>query len=271
MNHLLTPFKKQQSLRYQRTRRYKDFFKPLGLLSLFLLLSRGSIAQPFDSYSISPYLWTPELYFDLGPINIERSSRNLIDALDGIFLLKGSLYKGPWAANFDFNYFDISAAESGVLKVSSPINGRNFTIGSSVDLTAKIVFIDLALAHSLYESSHNNLFLHSGYRLLNLIPSSNLVISTPNKVITTEIPIGFYNSNAFWGFNGTYSINKDWEALYLADVGRGESKLTKHLEGGLAIKKSWGRIFFSYRYLSWNKAGPFDKFKLNGVVAGITI
>ncbi|WP_430390048.1 hypothetical protein [Dyella sp. 20L07] len=250
----------------------------IALVLAMLCASLGSAptakAAPVDlwdgdwHYSISPYGWLPgvtaDLRFKIQNQSVNNNSdNNILDHLNGAFMLSGEARKGDWGIYSDIDWVKFDNQDGRV----SSIGGNRF--GATANLNTrwgmKGGMVNLA---GLYNIGHGDIGYADvlfGVRYLwikaNLGWNFSLVGNGGNLNISDS---GHHSQNttstdAIVGIKGRWTpFRNNWYFPYYLDVGGGSSNTSWQGNVGIGYAFSWGDLALGWRYIQYKQTSSSD-------------
>ncbi|MBS7792856.1 hypothetical protein KTR66_22900 [Roseococcus sp. SDR] len=256
----------------------KSLAAALAALMGVALMSSAATAQtvpnandPGWRFSLTPYLWLPNLSGDLrygpreqGTANVHVNSNNIIDALKFGLTFGAEARYGRFTLATDLLYLDLGNSSSEVRSVDF---GRAGRVQATANLNTQSALTNtlwtLAPGYTLLEGAWGNVDIQAGFRLLAASARTNFQLATDvtsPRTGETFARIGrITGSQQIWdgiiGLRGRFDLGSGFYIPYAADVGTGTSNLTWQIQGGLGYSTGWAGVVAGYRYLSYSQGG----------------
>ncbi|MEP1425899.1 MAG: hypothetical protein ABJX32_08160 [Tateyamaria sp.] len=187
---------------------------------------------------------------------------DILENLD--FGIMGTLEarNGRWSIFGDAIYLNVASDDDATagpgipVSVAAEVEGFVFTTGVGYDFAQT-------------NSSRLNGF--AGLRYLDMDTGVNLAVAGGSSRVNDK----FSNWDGIIGLRGQSALSPDWDLLYYADVGTGDSDLTWQVALAMDYKFDAWTLTFGYRHLDWsglndsatledlNFSGPFVGAKFN--------
>lgn len=153
------------------------------------------------SYSIAPYLWTPEFRtsLDLGPNPPVDGDASFFSILDGAFLIAGEARRGRWAIGGEFNY----------LNLGDEVTIGPFRDAASWDLEGTM--ISLGAGYTVYQNGQTQVETVAGLRHWDLDLSTTVLRRTVSTDQSWTDPI--------IGARFSHAINDRWSVTGMGNIG----------------------------------------------------
>lgn len=195
-------------------------------------------------WSITPYIWGTQTSIDLAFRDREIASgeisfRDLIDMMDGAFMVHVETGKGHWSGFADLTYLKISDQDTRTLGPQ----GRELTIDSE----SEQVFLDAAIAY-WPGGQDSGLSVFGGLRYTGLDDRFKFSIGSTE---ISDVRSDKNYSDALLGVRYRWGMTPRWDLLLHADGSFGSSEGTWMLRGLLGYtvgKRQMNRILFGYQY-----------------------
>lgn len=200
----------------------------------------GASAESGDGlmWSITPYLWGTNTSIDLTYKDRDLGSQDisfgdLLDVMDGAFMVNAEAGKGQWSAFADLTY----------LKISDKDKRRFSTIKSS----SEQVFLDAALA--FWPAGVGTAFsAFGGIRYTGLDDQFRITIGEfpPRKIRSNKD-----YTDALFGMRYRWDLGPRWSLLLHGDASFGSSEgtwLVRGLFGYTVGERQMNKILFGYQY-----------------------
>jgi len=223
------------------------------------------------SYSVTPYLWLPNVNGDLrydvpeggGALDVELGPNDYLSNLQLTLMVAGEARKGRYSLVSDVVYLDFSGEESNVRSVDFgdgevPVDGS-----VSVDTKNSLKGLEWTVAGGYAMSSNPDatLDLIAGVRYLSLDTSAewNLTgsVTGPGSGQTFARTGSVSTEADLWdgivGLRGRVKLGERWNMPYYADAGVGSSELTWQAMLGVTYSYGWGDLGLVYRHLEWQQ------------------
>ena len=220
----------------------------LAFLSIgLLILPPGAGAEEKDwTFRATPYVWLPTVnttlrYSASGPSSTPDVHLNddLLDDIDGFFMMNGEARHGRWFAMTDYIYMNFSGVASNI-----PVfNNVHTTSSLSGDVWT------LVGGYRVYENTWVDLDALTGVRYFGMRASSDLSLTASRSlVVWTKLWDGLA------GLKGRIHLGgSSWFLPYYGDVGGGSSALTGQMMAGVGVTPlHWLEFELVYRYLYYD-------------------
>lgn len=245
--------------------RFTNLFRNLGLGVLLVVLifpvsaadSKGADEWQFEG---NVYLWgaaidaTPD-----GGETIHLSFSDLIDNLDMAFMGGLGARKGKWSLLADVIYLNASVDQKG----SARLVGQD--IRTKVNVEMENWIITLAGGYRVVENDDFTLDLLAGGRYLWIELPLEFDLGPINRKVTPSGDVW----DGIVGARGEVELSDKWYLSYYADVGTGQSDLTKQALLGLNYRFDKVVASVGYRYLDFDLKDDLDDLTIKGPYAGV--
>jgi len=241
-----------------------------------LALSIGAQTAPAAdswSFSLTPYLWLPNVNGDLrydvpaggegGRFDVEVGPNDYLSNLQMTLMVSGEARKGRCSLVSDLVYLDFSGEESNVRSVD--LGDGEIPVDTSVNVDTKNSLKGLewtvAGGYAMSSNPDATLDLIAGVRYLSLDTSAewNLTgtVTGPGSGQTFARTGSVSTEADLWdgivGLRGRVKLGERWNMPYYADAGVGSSELTWQAMLGVTYSYGWGDIGLVYRHLEWQQ------------------
>jgi hypothetical protein len=236
-----------------------------AFLGLFSTLSATADDHGSDSlsWSVTPYLWAPNLTIDLSlrdnSIGGEVSFSDILDTLDAAFMGHLEAGKGNWSAFADLTYVDASdTTERTLIRISS----KNTQ-----------TFLDLAVAWHP-RGIHEPLSVFGGLRYT-AAESRFDFVSVPNDTALGSQRSDADYYDALLGLRYRFNLSDRWSLQTHGDVSFGDTEGTLLARASFAYtvgERRENRILIGYQYkqLELEDSDVTTKIRLAGPTAGFS-
>lgn len=239
-----------------------------------IALSSGAQSAPDAdswSYSVTPYLWLPNVNGDLkydisegdGALDVEIGPNDYLSNLQLTLMVSGEARKGRFSLVSDLVYLDFSGEESNVSSVDFGDGGIPVDASFNVDTETSLKGLEWTVAAGCAMSGNPDatLDLIAGVRYLSLDTSAGWSLTgtvTGPGPGQTFARTGRVSTEAdLWdgivGLRGRVKLGDRWNMPYYADAGAGSSSLTWQAMLGVTYSYGWGDIGLVYRHLEWQQ------------------
>lgn len=223
------------------------------------------------SYSVTPYLWLPNVNGDLrydipegdGGFDVEIGPNDYLSNLQLTLMVAGEARRGRASIVSDAVYLDFSGEESSIRSVDLGNGEIPVGVSANVDTKTALKGLEWSLAGGYAVSSNPDatLDLIAGFRYLSLDTSAdwNLTgtVTGPGSgqsfartgSVSTEADLW----DGIVGLRGRVKFGEHWNMPYYADAGTGSSSLTWQAMLGLNYSFGWGDVGVVYRHLEWQQ------------------
>jgi len=237
-----------------------------------------SVAAPTSPdgpiYSITPYLWLPNINGTLKyqlPANpggatsgdVESGPNSYLSHLRFMLMIAGDVSYDDWLLATDLINLDFSSEKSHVN--STEFGGNRISIDTSSNLqtqtTLRGTVWTLVGGRSLLKKEGNTLDAFGGFRYAGIRASSDWQLSAaingpgPGQSFASSGNVS--ESVNLWdgiiGVRGRVKLGDRWSMPYYLDVGTGSSEITWQAVLGVTYSFQWGDLGLSYRHLAYDQ------------------
>jgi len=203
-------------------------------------------------YGATLYLWGAAISGTTANGNdFDVPFKTILKHLDMGFMCAFEARYDRWSLLADVMYLKVSADRSRTATLSI----LNQTVDIDIDTNVKMKswIVTPGIGYRLIDRQEGNFDIIAGGRYLS---------------------IGIAGSGEVWdgigGIKGRINLTENWYLPYLADIGAGDSKLTREALGGIAYHFSCADLMLAYRYLDWRFHSNvlLDKLNLSGPILG---
>jgi hypothetical protein len=249
-------------------------------------------AQPRDEvppWRATIYGWFPSIS---GSTNLPPSggegggvsvdARDILDALDFVFMAQLEFRRGRWGGFGDLVYLDLSDAKSAVQSFEITGTGGRIEIPADVSIDAGMTLdgdsITLAATYAAVEHDGIELLTVGGLRSLRIDSTVDWTATgnvgpLPPLARSGTAAAGDRYWDAIVGLRGRARLGGSrWYAPLYLDVGTGDSDLTWQAMAGLGYSFEWGEITLAYRHLEYDfePDAPLRDLGFSGVALGLS-
>lgn len=240
---------------------------------LFALLASGVFsqarAQETWSFSLTPYLWLPNINGTLkyatppgveGRPEVETGPNDYLENLSFALMLAGEGRKGKWSVFTDLIYLDFNNESSAVKAVNFGGERVGTTLNSSTRSSLTGMAWTIGGGYAAVRDPKHTLDVLGGVRYFGLEASSDWQLSAAvsgsgGQVFAQSGSIS--QKEDLWdlivGVRGRLKLgNGSWFLPYYADLGAGSSALTAQALAGIGYAFKWGEMLATYRYVYYD-------------------
>lgn len=223
------------------------------------------------SFSLTPYLWLPNVNGDLkydvpeegGAVAVEIGPNDYLSNLQLALMVAGEARKGKFSLVTDAVYLDFSGEKSNITSVD--LGGGAIPVDTSVnvDTNTSLKGLEWTLAGGYAVSGNPDatLDLIGGFRYLGLDTEVgwNLTgtVTGPGSGQSFAREGSVSTEKDLWdgivGLRGRVKLGERWNMPYYADIGAGSSELTWQAMLGVTYSYGWGEFGLVYRHLEWQQ------------------
>jgi hypothetical protein len=247
-------------------------------------------ATPLSAQSLDGWDWSWEIYGWLpdieattqGGADLELPIDDILDNLDFTFQTSLSASRGNWTLFGDLVYLDLGASDT--IGTSRPIGsfGRvDIEVDALVDM--KSIISTYGAGYKFYDDAKTKLSAVGGLRYtymdvtVDADVEGNAEIDLLGQTFKRQFKdqLDVESDEHFWdgviGLQGTTQLNDNWNLLYYADVGTGDSDLTWQASVGVAYAFENFDVTLRYRYIDYefDSDAPLDSMNVGGPQIGI--
>lgn len=263
-------------------------YSPLLVCICAALLPACSFADTADDaweWRGTLYLWLPSLGGetsfppDGGGPPIDITAEQILDALDGLFMVAVEARKGPWGVGTDLVYVDFQASKNGTRQFGLGPVDVPASVDADLDFGITGWLWSLTASHALLDSESLALNVVGGVRMLDL--EENLHWTFNGDI--SGLPLSGRSGSAMakdtqWdaivGIKGRASFGTQhrWFVPYQLDVGTGESDLTWQAMAGLGYGFESIDLLGVWRYVDYDlgDSQPIKSINFSGPALGVT-
>jgi len=223
------------------------------------------------SYSVTPYLWLPNVNGDLrydvpegdGALDVELGPNDYLSNLQMTLMVSGEARKGRCSLVSDVVYLDFSGEKSKVRSIDFGDGEIPVDASVNVDTETSLKGLEWTLAggYALSDNPDATLDLIAGFRYLGLDTSAKWELTgtvTGPGAGQSFARTGNVSTEAdLWdgivGLRGRVKLGERWNMPYYADAGVGSSELTWQAMLGVTYSYGWGDLGLVYRHLEWQQ------------------
>ena len=243
----------------------------LALALIFALIPAAATAQDRWTFTVTPYLWLPNVNGTLkyepaaggGAPAVDNGPNNYLENLSMALMLSGEARKGRWSVISDLIYLRFDNEKSNVRSsadagTKSSLKGLEWTIAGS---------------YSALQSSRWTLEVLGGMRYFHIDAKSDWQLAGPINSFPasgsvsrrTDLwdPIVGVRGRVRWGDGA-------WFSPYYLDVGTGSSELTWQSLIGIGRGFKWGDLVLAYRTIFYDQGDDrlLQDFRFSGATLG---
>jgi hypothetical protein len=242
------------------------------------------------SFSITPYLWLPNINGTLkynippgagGSPDVELGPNNFLEHLQDVIMISGEARRNRWSVFTDLIYLSFDDQHSSVKTVNFGGSLVNSSANVATSSTLRGISWTLAAGYAVETGKDVMLDVIGGLRYFDISASTDWQLSTtitgPGAGQTFPQIGGVSESINLWdgivGVRGRVLLgNGEWSIPYYLDVGMGSSNWTWQGLLGVACSFDWGGLTLAYRTLYYDQKD--DKFiqdlRFSGPALGVT-
>ena len=250
------------------------------------LLPTCAVAESPDSWQLSDsWRFGATFYAYLPTVGLKATLPNgatsdvsigintIIDHLKMGFFGAAEAQKGRWGAFTDVLYMDVGAARSKTRSFQFGQGPLPADVNASTTIDLKATIWTLAGSYRWVADPNWTFDVLAGARLLDVDYSQNFQLTgnvgpipLPGRSGSARIHVSDWDG--IIGVKGRVALSADraWYVPYYLDVGRGESKLTWQIMGGVGYAFNWGDVVATWRYLDYRNDSdkPLQNLYTNG-------
>ena len=268
--------------------------RTLALCVVATLLATAARAQEY-SYSLTPYLWLPNINGSLkytlppgsgpgGGTGVETGPNSYLENLRVALMVAGDVRRGRWAAFTDLIYLHFDSESSKIRDVdfpSLPGSVVSGTLDAGTDTTLKGLAWTLGASYAPVDSAQARFEVLGGLRYLGVEATTDwrLTASIDRPGGGASFPSSGQVSadtnlwDAIIGVRGRARLgSSNWALRYYADVGAGSSQLTWQAMAGIGYTFGWGDLLLAWRHLAYDEGDDklLQNFRFSGPALGAT-
>jgi len=219
----------------------------LSLLFCFAYAPNLSAAEDWN-WTLAPYLWAGDITLDLYAndnqvIGGEIDFSDIIDKLDGAFLIHFEGQRGKGGFFLDFIYLSVNDSQSRPPGVVLPG-------GAEIDVTLDTTVIEAAGFYRPSGGDHG-LDVLFGVRSLDIAP--DIRITPPDPAPSERLKGSETYTDGFLGLRYMAPMSDKWAIILRGDVGAGDTELT--WTASALFNRSFGEraqhnLLFGYRHMA---------------------
>jgi len=244
--------------------------RALRAVLLAFIIPTGAHADDGWTFSITPYLWLPNINGQLkyaippdggGRPEVDTGPNNYLENLSFALMLAGEARKGKWSAFTDLIYLDFDAEKSAVKAVNFGGDRVSTSLSGSTRSSLTGVAWTFGGGYTVVEGPKHRLDLLGGIRYFGLRASSDWQLGTavngPSSGQTFAATGSISQREDLWdvivGLRGGLKLGEGaWFLPYYVDLGTGSSELTAQALAGIGYAFKWGEIVATYRYVLYD-------------------
>jgi len=260
------------------------------ILFALLLVAGTAQAQEQWSYSLTPYVWLPNVNGKLkyevppgagGAPEVDTGPNNYLQNLSMVLMLAGEARKGDWAVFTDFIYLKFDKEKSNVNSIN--FGGNRVTTSGDVSTQSGLKGYEwtIGTSRTVMKSPRYTLDLLGGLRYFHIEANSDwqlaATVSGPGGGQTFPAAGSVSRESNLWdgiiGVRGRVRWgDTPWYSPYYLDVGGGSSNLTWQGIAGVAYGFKWGDLLLAYRKLYYDQGDDklLQNFSFSGPTLGAT-
>lgn len=266
------------------------FLMTAVLALLLLAVARPITASEPWTFSLTPYLWLPNLNGDLrydlpedgGRLDVELGPNDYLSNLKFLMMLSGDARNGRYSVVSDVLYLDFSDEDSSVRALD--LGNAEIPIAPEVNVGTRSSFRGtawtLAGGYAVSGNPKSTLDLIGGFRYIGIRATSDWDISTtisaPDGSTVLARTGGIRKDADLWdgivGLRGRVNLGDRWHLPYYLDAGAGASQMTWQAMAGVTYSYGWGDLGLSYRHLEVDERedGLLQNVRLDGPAVSAT-
>jgi len=236
----------------------------LAVLLALCALSSKAQAEENWSFSLTPYLWLPNvngtLKYAVPPgggarPEVDTGPNDYLENLSFALMLAGEARKGRWSMFTDLIYLDVDSEESTVRTVNFGGDRIDTNLNSSTRSSLTGVAWTLGAGYAALQDPKHRLDVLAGVRYFGLKVTSDwhlsAALSGPNGAVFAQSG-SISQREDLWdvivGVRGRLKLGESsWFVPYYLDAGTGSSSLTAQALAGIGYAFKWGEIVATYR------------------------
>lgn len=235
----------------------------LAALASTAALAAPAAAQDEDRFTVTPYIWLPNIEGDLrfnippgagGSPIVKVGPSDYLENLEMALMIAGEAKFDRVSVFTDIIYLDFSSQGSSVVTVTGP-GGNEFPIdaGSEVDLSG--LLWTLAGGYEFVRGDSFTLQAFAGLRYFSAEAGLDWSLAGPLNQFPQSGSID-RESESWDGLVGVRGEGRagNWIFPYYVDVGGGDSELTWQALAGVGYRWGWGDLRLNYRHLAYEQS-----------------
>jgi hypothetical protein len=238
---------------------------PLTALSVIAapcaLAQAGSAAADRWQFSVTPYLWLPNVDGTLkysippgsgGSPSVDVGPNSYLENLDFALMLAGEARRGDWAIISDVIYLDFAGESSAVKSVG----GVQVPVNQNTSTGLKGLVWELAASYTVARSPTATFEVLGGFRYFSVETSVQWQLAGPIGLFPQA---GSHSQkdelwDAIVGIRGRAKLGGgNWFVPYYLDAGGGSSVLTWQGLTGIGYSFRWGDALLAYRHVFYDQ------------------
>lgn len=244
----------------------------MGIVLALGVLSGEAHAQERWTFSLTPYLWLPNvngtLKYAIPPgggarPEVDTGPSSYLENLSFALMLAGEARAGRWSTFTDLIYLDFDGEKSTVKAVNFGAERIDTALDASTKSSLTGVAWTIGGGYAVLREPQHTLDVLAGARYFGLKASSHWALSAPvggpnGQVLAQSGSIS--QREDLWdvivGARGRLKLGeRGWFVPYYVDAGAGSSALTAQALAGIGYAFKWGEIAATYRYVYYDLAG----------------
>ncbi len=224
--------------------------RPLRSAVVGMAVSIACLASPLAQaaddagweWMVEPYGWLPSISTDLertqppeGGLSTDTRFDDLVDKIDGVFLIHAEGQNEHWGVFTDFIY----------LGLADDHDRPRFRTETDLDMR----LFELAAVWSPGEGRYRGLDVFAGLRYIDVDLTAQLNPENP-QFNTTSIDAGDSFNDFMVGARYTWALSERWGLTLRGDGSFGDTEGTWNTSAEAAFRMKHGAWLFGYRYLS---------------------
>ena len=248
--------------------------------------------DPFDGnwhFSLTPYLWLPninaDLDFDLPPrasallqseiwrLSAEVGPNDWLSNLQFGLLLSGEARKAAWTVYTDLIYLDLGNQQSNLRTVRGPRGETLTTLTHQAETSLSTTVWTLAGGYTLSHGAWGNVDLLAGFRYLGMDTELKWQLEGSHDRLdrTGKVSRNQEEWDAIVGAKGQIRFGDSrWFMPYYLDIGTGSSNWTWQALVGIGYRFGWGETTLALRSMSYDFDEQDADVRFTGPALGVT-
>ena len=215
------------------------------------------------SFSLTPYLWLPNIEADGttdsppdtdegGEPSYEVGPADYLEHLNMVLMLAGEARRENWSLRADVIYLDMGNERAAVKSISGPGGEIEIPVNAGTSSSFEALEVQATLGYWVIDQPNAAVEIFGGVRYFDISFDLDWEFDGPLDLLpqSGRIEQSTDPLDAIVGANARFALGSGkWFVPLHADIGTGDSSLTWQFSGGVGYSFSWGDLLLVYRHL----------------------